>query len=373
MRAQIRINLLLLILWSFNQFIFSQTFFDASHPAFQYIGRIDHSNSKSVRFDWPGVYLRCGFTGEELTIHLKGGQRDYYNVFIDHQLHTILHSTTDSLFKIENIKGKGHHELMISKRTEAEMGVGVFYGITLSGKGKLLPSAIQLNRKIEFIGNSITCGYGTEGLSRSERFRPETENSYKSFAPITARALKADYSLVAHSGIGLVRNYNDKSKISTTLATMPTRFERTLDTDTTQMWDFSQWKPDAVVINLGTNDYSTSPHPDKAYFQRRYEQLIDKIIQQYGNIPVICMVGPMTNEPCYSIVKEVVDSYRILNAGSKVYFLGIPFGLLNPEKDYGSDGHPNYRGNKKTAQFLVPMLSNLLDWDYIDLEMKQSD
>jgi lysophospholipase L1-like esterase len=373
MRAPIRINLLLIILWSFNQFIVSQNFFEASHPAFQYIGRTDHSISNAVRFDWPGIYLRCGFTGEELTIHLKGGERDYYNVFIDHQLHTILHSTTDSLYKIENIKGRGNHELMISKRTEADMGVGIFYGITLSGKGELFPSAIQLNRKIEFIGNSITCGYGTEGLSRSERFKPETENSYKSFAPITSRALNADYSLVAHSGIGLVRNYNDKAKISTTLATMPLRYGRTLDTDTTLQWDFNRWKPDAVVINLGTNDYSTLPHPDKIYFQRRYEQLIDRIRKLYGNITVVCMVGPMTNEPCYSTVKEVIDSYKIMNPESKVYFLGIPSGLLNPEKDYGSDGHPNYRGNKKTAQFLVPLLSNLLEWNYNDLEMKQLD
>ena len=64
------------------------------------------------------------------------------------------------------------------------------------------------SRKIEFIGNSITCGYGNEGTNKFQGFEYETENHYYSYAAITARNLKAQHWVVARSGIGAYRNYN---------------------------------------------------------------------------------------------------------------------------------------------------------------------
>ena len=131
--------------------------FDADNSAFSYFGRTDQSNSKVVRFDWPGVYLRCGFSGNKLVIRLKTGSRDYYNVFVDNQLTKVIHSETDSIFEVSGFSGKGTHEFLLTKRTEADMGVGRFYGIGLEPGGKIFPTTVKTNnRKIEFIGNSIT-------------------------------------------------------------------------------------------------------------------------------------------------------------------------------------------------------------------------
>jgi len=343
---------------------------DADHTAFSYFGRTDQSDPKVVMFDWPGVYLRCAFTGKTLEIRIKGGTRDYFNVFVDDQPAKVIHSLTDSIFDVSGFPGNGTHELLLTKRTEADMGVAHFYGIAIAPEAKILASKVKNIRRIEFIGNSITCGYGTEGLSGNERFKPETENSYYSYASIVARAFSADYTLIAHSGLGIIRNYNDKSKISTKLLPMPSRFDRVLETDTVKKWNFKQAIPDAVVINLGTNDYSTLPHPDKAVFKLHYIQLIEKVVEVYGRIPVFCIVGPMTNEPCYSIVKEVVDDYNLTHNDIKVYFAGIPDGLLNSTNDLGSDGHPSYRGQRKTAACLVPLLANVLKWNYDDMETR---
>ena len=343
---------------------------DADHSAFSYFGRTDQSDPKMVKFDWPGVYLRCAFSGNTLNIRLKGGARGYYNVFVDDQPAKVIHSLTDSVFVINGFSGKGTHELLITKRTEADMGVACFYGIGIAPDGKITSSMVKNQRKIEFIGNSIKCGYGSEGLSGTERFKPETENSYYSYCSITARAFGADYSLIAHSGLGIIRNYNDKSKISGKLAPMPPRFDRILDTDSVKKWDFNQWTPDAVVINLGTNDYSTLPNPDKAVFKRHYEQQIDKIVEVYGKIPVFCIVGPMTNEPCYTIVKEVVEDYNLIHRDTKVYFAGIPNGLLNNTTDLGSDGHPSYRGQRKSAAYLIPLMANVMKWSFQDTEIR---
>ncbi|MDO9040271.1 MAG: GDSL-type esterase/lipase family protein, partial [Bacteroidota bacterium] len=260
------------------------------------------------------------------------------------------------------------HKIRIYKRTEGNQGTGSFKGILIPENGEMLEWKDVPSRKIEFIGNSITCGYGAEGLSKSERFKPSTENNYLSYAPIMARAFKADYHIIAHSGMGVVRNYGYKEKVSPNA--MPDRFNRVYDEHELPLWNFRQWKPDMVVINLGTNDFSTQPFPDKAVFKAGYEKLIDEVKKQYGEVPVFCIVGPMTDEPCYSYVKELVEDFRSVYQRKNVYFFGIPTYLMDPDKDLGSDTHPNYSGQRKMAGHVLPVISSILEWDYDGKEIR---
>ncbi len=337
--------------------------YNAHNQLFNYLGRVDTAHADGVRYDWSGVQVRFRFTGNKLAIQFKGGERNYYNVMVDGALKEVIHSPGDTTIYVNGIKGNGPHEVIFFKRTEGGMGQTVFKGVELATGGKLLPWNKVSDRRIEFIGNSITCGYGTEGANKDEDFRPDTENAWKAYGAIIARAFNADYHLISHSGLGVVRNYGDKQKISTGEAPMPQRFDQVLDTETKLKWDFSQWQPHAVVINLGTNDFSTSPYPDKVVFQRRYEELITQIRTQYGKIPVFCIVGPMIDDPCYSYVKEVVSNYNILYNDGHVYFIGIPTSLLNTTNDLGSDWHPSYKGQQKMAAHLLPVMATVLGWD----------
>lgn len=343
----------------------------ASNAAFSYSGRFDFSNPEAVRYDWSGSAIRFQFTGKNLQLLLQGGDRNYFNVFVDGQLHEVLHAPADSVYTLKDLKGKGPHQLILQKRTEGGMGTAFFKGINIEEKASVMPYPVEETRKIEFFGNSITCGYGTEGASRTERFAPNTENVNKSYAFISARAMNAECRVVAHSGLGIVRNYGDKEKISRKIPALPARFDQVLDEDSTAHWDFSKWKPDAVVINLGTNDYSTQPQPDKVVFQRRYEQFIREIRGVYGNVPIFCVSGPMVNEPAYSIVKEMVETTRTLYNDANLYFVGIPLYLLNQTSDLGSDWHPSYKGQCKMAGHLVPVIGSVLDWNYSLKEIEE--
>lgn len=99
----------------------------------------------------------------------------------------------------------GPHTVTVQKRTEAEQGRTTLYGIEADGALLDLPPAPS--RLIEFIGDSHTCGYGTEGKTASEPFTPETENCDLAWGCIVARCFDADYVLTAHSGQGVVRNW----------------------------------------------------------------------------------------------------------------------------------------------------------------------
>jgi len=348
---------------------FSQTkFIPANHEAIRYVGRFDFSNPQEVRYDWSGVYILFSFSGSECAVKMSDTGHNYYNVFVDDQPSKTFEVKSDTTLQIASKLGKQIHQIRIYKRTEGNQGTGTFKGILISEKGEMLAWKEIPTRKIEFIGNSITCGYGTEGLKKSERWKPSTENNYLSYAPIMARAFKADYHIVAHSGEGAVRNYGYKEKVSPT-GTMPRRFNRLFDEKELPLWDFKLWKPDVVVINLGTNDFTTKPFPDKDVFKTGYANLINEVIKQYGDLPVFCVVGPMMDEPCYSYVKEMVEDFRSASQKKNVYFVGIPTYLIDPEIDFGSDYHPNYIGQRKMAAHVLPVISSVLSWDYIDTEL----
>lgn len=348
---------------------FSQTkLIPANHEAIRYVGRFDFSNPKEVRFDWSGVYIQFSFRGSECALKMSDTGHNFYNVFVDNLPSKTFEVKSDTILQIASKLGNQVHHIQVYKRTEGNQGTGAIKGILISEKGEMLAWKEVPARKIEFIGNSITCGYGTEGLSKSERWKPSTENNYQSYAPIMARAFKADYHIVAHSGEGVVRNYGYKEPVSPA-GTMPRRFNRLFDEKEQPLWDFKQWKPDVVVINLGTNDFSTKPFPEKEVFKAGYANLINEVMKQYGDLPVFCIVGPMMDEPCYSYVKEMVEDFRFARQKKNVYFVGIPSYLMDPEKDLGSDTHPNYTGQRKMAAHVLPVISSILKWDYQNSEL----
>ena len=342
----------------------------ADHSAIHYSGRFDFTNPKAVRYDWPGTTIWFQFTGKKLQLLLHGGERNYFNLFIDEELHEVIYLPQDTVYAINGIKGQGPHMVRLQKRTEGEMGTAVFKGVNIGNKAQLIKSSVSSGRKIEFIGNSITCGYGTEGASREERFLPEPENVDKSYAFITARSFGAECMVIAHSGLGVVRNYGDKNKVSLDLPTMTDRYDQMMDEDSLLKWNFNNWQPNAVVINLGTNDYSKGPHPDKAVFQRRYEQFIREIRGVYDSVPIFCICGPLRDEPAYTNIKEVVEASRLIYHDRNLYFIGIPVGLLNHESDLGSDWHPSYMGQLKMAAHVIPTIATVLNWSYSDLEWR---
>src|SRR5690554_1850406 len=109
------------------------------------------------------------------------------------------------------------------------------------------PMPCQIH-EIEFIGNSITCGYGNESSQNPPKsgFTSVNENNYMAWGAIAARELQAQYSCVAYSGRGLYQN-NDGS----TAGTLPKIYDQVIADNATVTWDNTRYVPDIIVINLG--------------------------------------------------------------------------------------------------------------------------
>lgn len=248
----------------------------------------------------------------------------------------------------------GPHTVTVQKRTEAEQGRTTLYGIEADGALLDLPPAPS--RLIEFIGDSHTCGYGTEGKTASEPFTPETENCDLAWGCIVARCFDADYVLTAHSGQGVVRNWGDVKQTSD--VTMRQRILRTFDMTDSPRWDFRGYKPDIVVIKLGTNDCSTGITPSEAAFGKAFRELYGALREHYGSVPILYVI-PDGAEAFYPYMQSVMAGLEDGDLHCVMHFTGI----TNQDGDLGAGYHPNHRGHRKFAAAVIPYISTIMGWE----------
>lgn len=338
-------------------------------PNANYFGRVfvdSGAQQDVVMFDWSGVGFQLSFTGSSIFgLYLQDVGNEYDIISEDFNVTLVTNTTSTPVVQIlsTGLDSSKTHNVMVFKRTEALFGVVSLFGIVLSPGGSLQPAQPNFNesRRIEFIGDSITCGFGDLGTFPCN-FSASTEDVSHSYAELIARELDADIHIVAWSGKGMVRNYGYPNESSP--ESMPTYFNKTLansDAPSTT-WNFTSWIPSAVVINLGTNDFSTGPVPSQELFESTYVSFISEIRSVYqqaqgGVGPELFLVcGPMIGNPCCQYVSNVAD---------EVGATYIPIQQLNCNNDStpcGCDGHPNVQGHQGMYELAYPIIQKAMGW-----------
>lgn len=321
------------------------------------VGRTALNDDGSVAFDWSGVYVDIRFRGSYLAVEISDTKRNYLNLWVDGNEQPKLVSEGDHtiLVLFDDPAAEGEHLVRIQKATEAEQGRMTLHTITTDGK-LLATDDLKRPRHIEFYGDSLTCGYGTESTSGSDPFLAETENCRYTYAALTAEAFGADYSLISHSGRGLVRNYGDAQQLSDPATTMSARAFRLYDEDFTIDYDFehSPYRPDAMVITLGTNDFSTEPQPTEEQYIAGYKALIEGLRERWGaELPVLCVVHSPSAVECVKAMVAEVPNAAMADISCDVY---------NRTTDLGASEHPNRYGQEKMARIVIEAFATLTGW-----------
>jgi lysophospholipase L1-like esterase len=292
------------------------------------------------------------FRGSSLAADLMGGQ---YTVVVDGKVGSKLVAKDGKNVLAEGL-ASGEHTVELYRRTEASEGESRILGFDW-GAGELLPPA-PVTRRLEFVGDSITCGYGVEGPNMSCTYSPETENHYLTYAALAARSLKAELSTVAWSGKGVVCNYGDDASSCTD--PLPTYYDRALPSRADSLWDFSRFQPDAVVVNLGTNDFSTMVDPDKATFEGGYRALLGRIREHYPDAHILCTNGPMLSGQDLATVRGHLQNVVTELADPKITSFEIP--PQDGSDGYGCDYHPSAARHQKVAVVVEAALRKALGW-----------
>lgn len=268
-------------------------------------------------YQWPGVYFEAGFTGGSVLFRVGAGDQ-ILHLLIDGQRLGVLKRPDAGLYRITEL-GRAAHRVRIEVVSEHQAGPARFGGFALDADG-VAGTSPRRARQIEFIGDSHTVGYGA-ALDRrdctAEEVWASTDNSL-AFGPLTARRYDADYQINAISGRGVVRNYGGAA-----LPTLPEAYPYALFDGKTR-YEGSDWSPDVVVIDLGTNDFSTPLTAGERWgsrealrddFEAGYVRFARTLRARHGDAFLILLTPPSNEDEIAVSVGRVAE--RLKAAGEE--------------------------------------------------------
>lgn len=234
----------------------AQSVVKADDPRVAYMGRYEAEGPRAV-MGFPGVTVRFAFTGPAPTVRMTGDSPTcYFNLSVNGWDPVIvkLEKGPNRIALPTGPAPAGGWVVELVRRTESWMGTASFDGLELPAGCRLIPPPAWPQRKLMFIGDSLTCGEYDERFPMENDSTPRSTNAARSYAMLLARWLGAQVHLVAYGGRGLTRDWSGKVDVNT----VPVCFERALPDKPGSTWDPQRYVPDVVVINDGT-DFDGGP------------------------------------------------------------------------------------------------------------------
>ena len=338
------------------------------------IGRsIFHNNIRYL--SWSCSAVEFIFTGTEITAEIctdcvndepwKDIFQPYFAVFVNDEAVPCKRFTINECTAIYPIYKSDNPEtvkIRIMKLSEAAFSKSGI--VSINADGEVAPTT-PLLRRMEFIGDSITCGFGIEGKCAEEGFRTATENPYINYASKTARSFGAEYNLISWSGVGIYSSdtktdeINDSWVVPSYYGYTDLAVEGVIGIYKHIEWDFDSFVPDVIVINLGTNDKSyTKGIPERIEgFKLAYEKFVRDVHEKNPAAYIICTLGMMGAE-LYPAIEEVVQKL----GDNKIY--ALEFDVQRDEDGIGCEQHPNFVTHNKAAVKLAEKISSITGWEY---------
>lgn len=344
----------------------STKFFSPDHDNIQYSGRIDRTDAKTPKLISAGAYIKLNFKGNNCTLLLSNQYEDpgynYLSVELDGEYKGRVQVTKDQAeYKIAKDLSDDTHTLLLCKATEAENGFVGFRGVRCED---LLPIGDLPERKIEFIGNSITCGaeMDTTDYSCDSAQYHDHHNAYLAYGPVLARILNADWVLSAVSGRGLTRNWNNEGP------PLPALYDNLyLDTDSSYKWKPDAYTPQLVTVCLGTNDNSEGDGSydrkelDAERFINAYIDFIRKIRKRYPDAKICLINSPVfegiTKDKFEEYLSQTID-YLKTNDGDQ----NLSYFSFSRQYNNGCSGHPSLEDHRAMTNELLPFIRKLMNW-----------
>lgn len=367
----------------------------------QFYGRtFSEPNSNVVSYDWPGVYFKFNFISNKIELEFRTTEKVYFDIYLNStKLHINKnpHDPTSLQFEsllvipektnyliAKNLDESKIHTLRVIKRSETNQSLVKFLGINLSNKGYLKGYNIHNGPKFEFIGDSITVGYGLDSPSKVGFFTqdesgrsnckdadgnsliPKYTNTNQSYASIVSKYLGAEYQINAFSGLGLARNFSGSTKN----LLFPKYYKRTLvskEAISKNIYLNSDWNPQYVFVNLGYNDFSKKLTEEEMEikfknrselakeFQKNYKIFIDEIFSKYPKTHVIAMATNLE----FKFRNEFINSVNLVVAKIKNEGRNINFFDFESIDLFGCDHHPAREEHLKIAKTLAEFVQSL--------------
>ncbi|MBQ9848864.1 MAG: hypothetical protein IJO64_07400 [Clostridia bacterium] len=305
-----------------------------------------------LAFDWTNSGFAFNFIGTGFILSLgeySYEQPAYVKIIIDggrRQRFAVVNGQEKLI--IEGLSNK-RHRAEVLKVTESDVPL-LFDTVALLGKDASLRNPPFVSRRrIEFIGDSITAGYGALGGVNDPTYQTFQQDGTYSYAYLTAEMLGADGRFICNSGKGIVCNCegNREDVKAGQYCSYLTRKGGECN---------DGWQADVVVINIGTND-SGGPAGEEE-FKDAARALIEKVRSRYPECIIIWMYGLMSQYYAETLRGFIRDYSEI---DDKVHFLFVDT-MFGNELETGANGHPNVKAHTRAANLLAKKVRALTGW-----------
>jgi lysophospholipase L1-like esterase len=314
--------------------------------------------SNGIHFFYTGSGFDAKIEGSSLwatfeTNDSEDNKRGYLNVAIKNHEVSLTYTyrldqgkSTIQLFDLPY----GIYSVSVRKQSESMMTRTVITELSTDGNWMMVNPARRSS--IEWIGDSLTCGYGNLGENENTPFDTKDEDGMQSFAILASQALNMDYQLVSVSGIGVYKSFYAE-------VTMPSIYEQYDIYDRTP-YPFTKHQ-DIVVINLGTNDHSYmnflmdhSKVLEQEAFQKAYQAFVTRVKTLNPSSLIICI-----SQGSRQMNVDVQIERAVQNINDSTIF-HLRLSPIHEDEGIGSQYHPKVLTHRRWATEIQLFIQSII-------------
>lgn len=327
-------------------------------------------SGSGVEFDYTGKNFSVTFVGD--TTAKEGNDDNAARVAIyvngERTQDMMLTGKVTEVTILESAEEVTAH-IQIVKLSESGNSIFAIKPIKL-GEGEKITVAKPKTHTIEFVGDSITCGYGVDDENSSHHFSTTTEDVTKTYAYKTAQMMDADYSFVSFSGHGIISGYTSDSNKKVTTQLVPDLYDKVGSSygklganiqPQTLKWDFAKFVPEAIVINLGTNDasYTKTDATKQREYIDGYVAFLKNVRELNPNAEIFCALGVMGQDLC-DAMKTACEEYTAETGDTKVH--SVKLSVQDQKLGLAADWHPTEANHERAALELAEQIKLVMGW-----------
>ncbi len=325
--------------------------------------------TRLIHMGWPGSGFALRYEGEGLLVSIKDDGRGIMDLRVNGVDSTIKLKKGLHEYRLVEADTFGVFDVRLTRRSEF-YDTGLFSISVITNDSRTMGSykALKLplkDRKILFLGDSITAGFGVGGDTKDCLNTPALHSPTESYAMLTADMFGAEPHLIAISGRGVVHNWD-----ANPAPVMPAQIDFALPDDSDGPdWDHSLFTPDVVVTLLGTNDWSVI-NPGQERFRKGYRDMLSDLRTRFPKAHIVTVGGPLLDEEKAAAARDGIDWAMSELQDSNISTLDLT--LYNGLLKWSCNYHPGRNSMRKMANELSAHIAAVKGWTYEPLKLPKA-
>ena len=289
-----------------------------------------------------GIEFRVEAAGK-IKLKANSSATLYYAVYVNgEQRERLKLQPGTAEYELTGALPKGVYQIKLINQT------GVAYGrselISISMNGRLLEAPGASEHLIEFIGDSITSGYG---LVSGATTAPEHFDATKSYAYQTAGLLNADHSVVAVTGWAILPESPDNP----VKGCVPAIYGKVCPWGRADTAYQPEKSADVVVINLGTNDVLARSNYETDFVSAAKAFAL-QVRAVHPDAAIIWCYGQMLTGESLTALEEKIQTVITDLGGSASGYYSVKL-VYNQSAFHG---HPDAASQTESARILADFI-----------------